>query len=64
MLRALLCRLNLGHHWVAEPDPDGGFRRRCRNCGKYAHHGVRRSSGPAADDHPGHSDIPEPPSHF
>ncbi|MCU1515536.1 MAG: hypothetical protein JWQ75_257 [Pseudarthrobacter sp.] len=64
MLKTLLCKLNLGHHWVAEADQEGKFRRRCRNCGKYARHGVGRSRDSAADDHPGHSDIPEPPSHF
>jgi hypothetical protein len=37
MLKALLCKLNLGHHWVAETDKEGNFRRRCNACGKYDH---------------------------
>jgi len=35
MLRKLLCTLNVGHHWLAEADADGNFRRRCIHCGKY-----------------------------
>jgi hypothetical protein len=34
MLKALLCRVNLGHHWLADTDQDGNFRRRCTRCGK------------------------------
>jgi hypothetical protein len=53
MLKTLLCKMNLGHHWVGETDKDGNFRRKCRNCGKYD----RRAkwSGHLADgDHPVH----------
>lgn len=35
MLKSLLCKLNLGHHWLLEEEPKGTFRRRCTRCGKY-----------------------------
>lgn len=53
MLRALLCRLNVGHHWLAERVPDGGFRRRCTRCGKYDRRTASWSGHLAAGDHPG-----------
>ena len=63
MLKTLLCKVNLGHHWLAETDPDGNFVRRCTNCGKLDRHGGGRSGRPAYDGPPS-SDIPEPPSSF
>lgn len=45
MIKRLLCRVNLGHHWLAEADAEGNFRRRCRNCGKYARRGARMGKG-------------------
>ena len=35
MLNTVLCKLNLGHHWVTEKDQDGTFRKHCSRCGKY-----------------------------
>ena len=55
MLRALMCRLNLGHHWLADldTDTDGGFRRHCVRCGKVDPHMARRAGPLAERDHPG-----------
>jgi hypothetical protein len=35
MLRKLMCKLNLGHHWHVESTEDGSRYRRCTRCGKY-----------------------------
>jgi hypothetical protein len=35
MFKTLLCRMNLGHHWMATEVQDGDFRKRCTKCGKY-----------------------------
>ena len=34
MLNTLLCKLNLGHHWLTEAGQNENFRRRCTKCGK------------------------------
>lgn len=62
MLRTLLCRLNLGHHWMADVDTDAdvGFRRYCVRCGKVDPHIARRASYRAERDHPGGTFEPGP----
>ena len=30
----LFCKLQLGHHWLAQTDAAGNFTRRCIYCGK------------------------------
>lgn len=52
MIRALMCRLNVGHHWLVERTPDGGFRRRCTKCGKYGRRSQRWSGHLEAGDRP------------
>jgi hypothetical protein len=42
MLTTLLCKLNLGHHWVAEADRDGNFSRRAAGI-------AEKKTGTAAD---------------
>jgi hypothetical protein len=34
MIQALLCKLNLRHHWHVEHAEDGGLYTRCLRCGK------------------------------
>jgi hypothetical protein len=48
-----LCRLNVGHHWLAERQPDGGYRRRCTRCGKYDRRSQDWSGHLDARDRPG-----------
>ena len=43
MFKTLLCKLHLGHHWLAHEDPDGAFRRHCTRCGKHARRSTRWS---------------------
>jgi hypothetical protein len=62
MLKILLCKINLGHHWVAESDRDGNFSRYCLNCGKVDRHGARWSQRLSAGDHPTRADRPDIPS--
>ena len=55
MLKKLLCKVNLGHHWLTVEEPKGTFRRHCTYCGKIA----RR-----ADTWSGHLDHGDrPPEH-
>ena len=63
MLNTLLCKVNLGHHWLAETDQDGKFARHCTKCGKVDRRAVTRS-GRRAYDGPPATDFPEPPSSF
>jgi len=63
MLANLLCKVNLGHHWLAESTTDGRFRRRCTKCGKYDARGENWSGRLDPRDHPhepGES-MPAPP---
>lgn len=60
MIRALLCRLNIRHHWLAETIPVGGFRRRCTNCGKYDPQGSKWPKYLSAGDRPGNTWGPLP----
>lgn len=60
MIRALLCRLNIGHHWLAETNSNGDFRRRCIRCGKYDPHSARWSGHLSAGDRPGNPWGPVP----
>lgn len=60
MLRAFLCRINLGHHWLAELAPDGGYRRRCTRCGKYDRKSAAWSGHLADGDRPGSTWGPVP----
>ena len=53
MIGALLCRLNIGHHWLAERTPDGGFRRRCTKCGRYDRRSQSWSGHLEPGDRPG-----------
>jgi hypothetical protein len=59
MIQALLCRLNIGHHWLAETDSDGGFRRHCTKCGKYDP-SAKWSGHLSAQDRPGNRWGPDP----
>jgi hypothetical protein len=56
VLRTILCKLNLGHHWAAEADGTGSFRRVCVHCGKYDSHGSRWSGHLAGGDRPSRPD--------
>lgn len=60
MLKTLLCKTNLGHHWVAEADSDGNFKRHCVNCGKVDRHGARWSERLIDRDHSVHSSYTDP----
>jgi hypothetical protein len=60
MLKTLLCKTNLGHHWVAEADRDGNFTRHCAYCGKVDPHGARWSERLSQRDHPTHSNYADP----
>jgi hypothetical protein len=60
MVRALLCRLNIGHHWLAETTSDGWFRRRCIKCGRYDRHNAKWPRHLSADDRPGNTWSPFP----
>ena len=51
MIRQLLCRWGIGHHWLAQMN-DGEFRRRCIHCGKEDFHSARWSGRLASGDHP------------
>jgi hypothetical protein len=53
MIRALLCRLNIGHHWLAETDSEGWPGRRCSNCGRYDRHHAKWPKYLSAADRPG-----------
>lgn len=59
MIQILLCRLNIGHHWLAEADSDGGVRRRCTKCGRYDQ-SARWSGHLSARDRPGNKWGPVP----
>ncbi len=52
MLTTLLCRLNLGHHWLAQAGPDGALFRHCTKCGKYDRRGAKRFRRLAKNDRP------------
>jgi Prophage protein (DUF1660) len=52
MLKTLLCKLNLGHHWLAAADPDGSLRRHCTRCGKYDRRGAKWFRRLAKGDRP------------
>ena len=52
MLNTLLCKVNLGHHWLAQADPDGTLLRRCARCGKYDRRGAKWFRRLAAGDRP------------
>jgi hypothetical protein len=60
MLKTLLCKTNLGHHWVAEADGDGNFTRHCVYCGKVDPHGARWSERLSDRDRPTHSTYADP----
>jgi hypothetical protein len=49
----LLCKLNIGHHRLAEANPDGTFYRHCVKCGKADSHSDRWSGRIARGDHRG-----------
>lgn len=61
MLKALLCKINLGHHWLAQEDNDGNFSRHCVNCGKVDRHGAMWSERLSDRDHP-HATRPDIPT--
>jgi len=63
MLKTVLCKTNLGHHWVAEADSDGNFTRHCVNCGKVDRHGARWSERLTDRDHPTRSTYADPFTH-
>lgn len=60
MIRALLCRLNIGHHWLAETNSEGGFRRRCSRCGGYHRHNAKWPRYLSGGDRPGNTWGPLP----
>lgn len=60
MFQTLLCRLGVGHHWLAEMDKNGGYRRRCVKCGKYDRRSASWSGHLAQNDHPGSRSGPVP----
>jgi hypothetical protein len=62
MLKTLLCKISLGHHWVAESDSDGNFSRHCVNCGKADRHGARWAERLSARDYPLHDARPDIPT--
>ncbi|MDQ0691519.1 hypothetical protein [Arthrobacter sp. W4I7] len=62
MLKTLLCKINVGHHWVAAADPDGNFNRHCVNCGKVDAHVARWPDRLSARDHPPHDALPDIPT--
>ncbi|NQD90081.1 hypothetical protein HP499_20035 [Paenarthrobacter sp. CM16] len=49
MLRKLMCKLNLGHHWHVESTEDGSRYRRCTRCGKYDNDSDAGSHGAIMD---------------
>ncbi|MFJ6155784.1 hypothetical protein ACIQF8_07375 [Pseudarthrobacter sp. NPDC092184] len=59
MLKTLLCKINLGHHWVAEADRDGNFTRHCVKCGKVDRH-AGWSEHLSDRDRPTHSNFADP----
>lgn len=56
MLTTLLCKLNLGHHWLAQAGPDGTLLRHCTKCEKYDRRGGRWLRRLAAGDRPTEGD--------
>ena len=60
MLKALLRKINLGHHWVAEADRDGTFTRHCVKCGKVDPHAARWSERLSDRDRPTRSNFADP----
>ena len=56
MLTTLLCKLNLGHHWLAQADPEGTLLRHCTKCGKYDRRGAKWFRRLAKSDRPAEGD--------
>ena len=56
MLITLLCKVNLGHHWLAQSDSDGALLRHCTKCGKYDRRGAKWFRRLAKADRPAEGD--------